>query len=69
MKNIQFPVIAVTLFAVIYNALPLFEVSDRVIIFLVSISPIVVIWMAYRILKYGTPSKHTWEEKFYDDVE
>jgi len=69
MKNIQFPVIAVTLFAVIYNALPFFEVGDWLIMLLFSISSIAVIWMAYRILKYGTPSKHTWEEKFYEDVE
>jgi len=69
MKNIQFPVIAVTIFAVIYNVLPFFEVGDCLIMLLFSISPIAVIWMAYRILKYGTPSKHTWEEKFYEDVE
>ena len=69
MKNIQFPVIAVTIFAVIYNVLPFFETGDWLIMLLFSISPIAVIWMAYRILKYGIASKYTFEEKFYEDVD
>jgi hypothetical protein len=31
------------------------------------LSPFVVIYMAYVILKYGKPSKHTFEERFYED--
>ena len=33
------------------------------------LSPFVVIYMAYTILKYGKPSKFTFDEKFYDDHE
>jgi hypothetical protein len=27
------------------------------------------IWMVIRILKNGTPSAHTFDQKFYDDVQ
>jgi hypothetical protein len=28
-----------------------------------------LIWMVYTVLKYGEPSKHTFDEKFYDDLD
>jgi len=67
MGKIKFPVVTVTFFVVIYNALPFFGVSDSMILALFSISPFPVIWMVYRILKDGTPTNKTWEDYFYED--
>jgi len=33
------------------------------------LSPLVVTYMAYVILKYGKPSEYTFEERFYDDYD
>lgn len=44
-------------------------IPDEFIIAMFILSPIVVIYMAYVILKYGKPSDHTFEERFYDDYD
>lgn len=68
MKNIQFPIILVTSFAVLYNALPFLGANENQIAALFIISPFAVIWMVYRILKDGVPSEKTWDEYFYEDL-
>ena len=67
MGKIKFPVVTVTFFVVIYNALPFFGASNSVILALFAISPFPVIWMVYRILKDGTPTNKTWDDYFYED--
>jgi hypothetical protein len=67
MNKLRFPIIAVTLFMLIYNTLPFLGTGDNWIIALFIISPFPVIWMAYRILKDGTPSGKTWDDHFYED--
>ena len=67
MNKIRFPIITVSLFMLIYNALPFFGASKDWIIALFIISPFPVIWMVYRILKDGSPSGKTWDEYFYED--
>ena len=67
MKKIRFPIISVTLFMLIYNALPFLGASPDWVIALFIISPFPVIWMIYRILKDGTPSNKTWDDYFYED--
>ena len=67
MNKIRFPIIAVTLFMLIYNALPFLGASQDLIIALFIISPFAVIWMVYRILKDGSPSSKTWDDYFYED--
>ena len=58
-----------TLFMLIYNAAPYIGIPDEIIIAMFILSPLVIIYMAYVIMKFGKPSKHTFEEKFYDDVD
>lgn len=67
MSKIKFPIITVTLFMVIYNLLPFFNVNTDGIVALFILSPFAMIWMVYSVLKYGTPSKKTWDEYFYED--
>lgn len=39
------------------------------VLFLLSLSPVVVLWVAYRILKDPHPSGHTFEDRFYEDYD
>jgi len=56
-----------TLYLIIFQASPSIGVPDEAIIAMFILSPLIVIFMAYVILKYGKPSKHTFEERFYED--
>ncbi|MFN4284368.1 MAG: hypothetical protein ACK4E8_00220 [Lacibacter sp.] len=67
MQKIRMPVLLVTLFAFAYQATPWLGVSDNLIFALFLFSPVAVIWMVYRVLRDGTPSPYTWEERFYED--
>lgn len=67
MKKVYTVVILVTLFAVFYNISPHIGVPDRAILFMFCIAPFLVVYMAYVILKYGTPSGQTFDERFYED--
>ena len=67
MKNVCFVVAVVTLFAIFYHISPYVGLSDRLIFFMFLIAPFLVLYMVYVILKYGKPSEHTFEERFYED--
>lgn len=69
MQRMRIVIILVSLFTAIYHASPFLGFSEGMIIFMFLLSPFVVIYMAYTILKYGKPSKFTFDEKFYDDHE
>lgn len=67
MKNIPVVITIVTLYAVFFQVAPFTGMSDGIIFGLFAFSPFPVIYMAYIILKFGKPSAHTFDEKFYDD--
>ena len=56
-----------TLYLLFFKASPHIGIPDEGIIAMFILSPFIVIYMAYVILKYGKPSKHTFEERFYED--
>ena len=56
-----------TVFMLVYNLSPFIGVPDEAIIAMFILSPLVLIYMAYVILRYGKPSKYTFEDRFYDD--
>ncbi len=43
------------------------DIPDEFIIAMYILSPFVMIYMVYVVLKYEKPSKLTFEERFYDD--
>ena len=67
MKRLQWIVLITTLFAIFYQFTPLIDISGRTTLFMFTIAPFFVIWMGYNILKYGKPSKKTFDEQFYED--
>ncbi len=58
-----------TLYLIFFKLSPYIGASDEAIIAMFILSPVIVIYMAYVILKYGKPSGHTFEERFYDDFD
>lgn len=67
MKKVPVVIGLVTLFAVFYNISPYIGIPADAIVFMYILSPFLVIYMAYVILKYGEPSLHTFDERFYED--
>ena len=53
MKNYKFWTAFVTLYLVVYTVMLRLEVSITVSLLMFSISPFLVVWMAYTILKYA----------------
>ena len=69
MKKPAIVIALATIFIVFYNLAPFIGIPDEFIIAMFIVSPIVVVYMAFVILKFGKPSKYTFEERFYDDVD
>lgn len=69
MKKMWVVITLVTLFAVFYHMSPFIGVSDNAIIVMFILSPFLVLYMAYVILKYGKPSRYTFDERLYEDRE
>ena len=67
MKNVPIIINLVTLYALIFQVAVLINLSEKIVYILFFISPLLVIYMAYVVLKYGTPSGHQFNDRFYDD--
>ncbi len=66
-KNI---VIGTTLYLILYTVLSTFpQIPDPLIIGMFSLSPLIVIYMVFRVLTAGVASDLTFEEAFYEDSE
>ena len=66
-RKVAFTIGVVTMYAAFYQISPSIGVAPVFIIALYLLSPFVVPYMAYVILKYGEPSGYTFEERLYDD--
>ncbi|MCW3091523.1 MAG: hypothetical protein JWP81_2592 [Ferruginibacter sp.] len=69
MKKIKWPVILVTAYAFFYRLAPHLGFPDSVVLSMFVMSPVVVCWLAYKILKDGARCEKTFDEYFYEDVE
>lgn len=69
MKKTVIVITLATLYVLLFHSSPLMGIPDEFIIAMFILSPIVVIYMAYVILKYGKPSGHTFDERFYEDYD
>ena len=67
MKRPAIIISVATLFLIFFQLSPHVGIPDEAIIAMFILSPFIVIYMAYVILKYGKPSKYTFDEKFYED--
>ena len=69
MKKVFVVIAFVSLFAVIYQIAPYIGIGDKAILSMFILSPFLIVYMAYVILKDGKPSKYTFEERWYEDVD
>lgn len=69
MKKPAIIITLATLYVLLFHSSPLMGIPDEFIIAMFILSPVVVIYMVYVILKYGKPSGNTFEERFYDDFD
>lgn len=67
MKRVQWIVLAVTLYAIFFQLIPFLEIAEEAVWIMFFISPLLVAWMGYNILKHSKPSQHSFDEYFYDD--
>jgi hypothetical protein len=59
MKDHKFPVILVTLYLVVFAILSRLDIPLNLMLWLFAFSPLLVIWMVYRVIRYG---KYTGKE-------
>ncbi len=69
MKKVTIVVFLVTLYLFFYQGSPFIGIADEAIVAMFILSPFLVIYMVYVVLKYGEPSGSTFDEKFYDDLD
>ena len=69
MRNPSISVSFVTLYLVIYALLATFTSFERGVMLMFLLSPILVLWMVYTVLKYGKPSNKRFDEHFYEDYD
>jgi len=67
MKMVPVVITATTCFVAFYHIAPIVGVPVGIVVVLFVLSYFLVPYMAYVILKYGTPSEDTFEDKFYED--
>ena len=53
----------------VYTILAQFYPDSIVIVLIFAMSPFLITWMVYKVLKDGQPSTRTFDEYFYDDVD
>lgn len=69
MKKTWIVITMATLYAVFFQVSPYINFSENIITALFILSPFVVVYMTYVILKDGKPSDHSFEDRFYDDYD
>ena len=69
MRNYLMPVLVVTGYLVIYLFAIRLDLHIRLILFMFSISPVLLLWMVYKVLTANVPISHTFDEKWYEDGE
>jgi hypothetical protein len=69
MEKIKAPILIATIYLFVYAITAQFETNIQLTIMLFSLSPLPVIWMVWRVLRDGTPSQFTFQERFYEDYD
>lgn len=66
MEQLKAPLLSATLYIVLMALTPL--LGEPIIVFMMFFGlPIILIWLAVRVLRDGTPSTKSFEDQFYED--
>jgi len=69
MKKPAIVIAIASLYLIVFQASPYIGIPDEAIIAMFILAPFIVIYMVYVILKFGKPSQHTFNERFYEDYD
>jgi membrane protein implicated in regulation of membrane protease activity len=69
LKNTRFALWFVTIFLLVYTVGASMGMSPTVVTVMFLLSPFLVLWLVYTVLRFGTPSGRTFDEYFYDDTD
>ena len=69
MKKYLIPVMIVTGYLLVYVTAIGLELRLNLILFMFSISPILILWMVYKVLTADVQVDNTFEDKWYEDGE
>ncbi|MEX2513340.1 MAG: hypothetical protein WD398_10585 [Cyclobacteriaceae bacterium] len=67
MDNPLIPVLITTGFLVVYIVALTVGLHTGLILLMFSASPVLILWMVFKVLKSHFKSKYTFEEKWYED--
>ena len=67
MEKIRIPILLSTLYLLIYTLSTALPIHLAIPLAFFSLSPVVVIWLVWKVLRDGEPSELTFEEAFYED--
>jgi hypothetical protein len=67
MKSVSASVSITTVLFFVYTTLCLMPISLVFLDLFLLVLMVLLVWMVITILKYGVPSNHTFDEKFYED--
>lgn len=69
MKKVWLAVVLSTLYVIVFHLGSQIGFQGWMIFGMFLLSPLVVITLVWIILKHGVPSKYTFDERFYDDLD
>ncbi len=69
MNKYLIPVFTVTGYLLVYIVSIGLELHIRLILLMFSLSPVLILWMVYRVLRAHVLVDHTFDEKWYEDLE
>jgi RsiW-degrading membrane proteinase PrsW (M82 family) len=67
MKKVHIAITVVTLFLAVFQSARFITMPQELIIAMFLMSPFVMLLLVLIVLKYGEPSKYTFDDRFYDD--
>ncbi|MEO8862475.1 MAG: hypothetical protein ABI358_13695 [Ginsengibacter sp.] len=67
MKKLIIAIAIATIYLIIFQWLIQLNSDIAITLSMFLFAPAVIIYMVYAVLKYGKPSKYTFDERFYDD--
>ncbi len=67
MKNYLFPIFLVTGFLLVYVVAIQVNLYLPLILLMFTISPVILIWMVYKVLTADVEVKNTFDDKWYED--
>jgi ABC-type transport system involved in cytochrome bd biosynthesis fused ATPase/permease subunit len=69
MKSYLLPVFVTTSFLLVYIVAIVMDLHTAIILMMFSISPVLILWMVFRVLKAKVDSRYTFEDRWYEDLD